>query len=523
MAPRAPRGFPSPPDTADRQAAAERIRTVQQGFGRPIISTDFKGKKFVAVGGTLHWGNWKTFSDFLCDYIKQKIGTDWGNAELAKPFEKRHPLIQWYHHLCVYQQAAIPNPGVVTSFVSTGIVGCYLQLAYGLYLLAHNVELQDRLLKRLKNVSNFQGAYYEIAVARLLILSGFTLALEDESDSNSKHCEFSAVSRDGRKYWVEAKMRSVAGMLGKTAADGRASDGDPGKTVIRHLSAALEKPATDTRLIFLDINSKDGIGDGLAAPWHRPIMDQLSDFERNRLKTGQAAYLFVTNMAYHHQLDKPPTSVVAPYGLGLDFEKPGWMTVVDAYRRKQRHLDAYSILETFGTKENKIPSTFDGSLPSETFHGSKRIVVGETYIFEKAGPAGEDAIATVTSATVIESTSEAYIAVRDLKGAHFIIKQKMTAEELHDYRQFQGAYFGTATQSHQLSNDPLEIFEHFMEMTRTWSREQVLKQLESHPNYNLFCTFSDNDVRLAWADSLLAVVLSHRTEAAACKHGKENA
>ena len=105
--------------------------------------------------------------------------------------------------------------------VVTGVVACYLGLAYSLYLLAHNVELQEKLVRRLKVPGQFQGAYYEVTVANILIRAGFELELEDESDGTVKHCEFSARSRrTGKKYWVEAKMQSVAGLLGKTERDG---------------------------------------------------------------------------------------------------------------------------------------------------------------------------------------------------------------------------------------------------------------------------------------------------------------
>jgi hypothetical protein len=42
----------------------------------------------------------------------------------------------------------------------TGFVACYLGVAYALYLLDHNAELQARLISRLKNPGNFHGAYY---------------------------------------------------------------------------------------------------------------------------------------------------------------------------------------------------------------------------------------------------------------------------------------------------------------------------------------------------------------------------
>ncbi|MFZ0853221.1 MAG: SEC-C domain-containing protein, partial [Hyphomicrobiaceae bacterium] len=237
-------------------AAAERIRQMQQGRGRPIVSVKLKDHQMVAVGNTVHFSKtWKAFPDFLSAYIKTKLGPEWGNAEIAKPLAVRHPLMQWYDAYCRYQKETIKRPGEMHSAEITGVVACYLGLAYALYLLAHNVELQDRLIKRLRNVGNFQGAYYELMVASILIRAGFKLTLEDETDPGAKHCEFAAVAeKTGKKYWVEAKMRSVNGLLGRTTADGGA-DGDALGRLIPHLNNALAKPAKDERLIFIDVNA----------------------------------------------------------------------------------------------------------------------------------------------------------------------------------------------------------------------------------------------------------------------------
>jgi hypothetical protein len=202
-----------------RQQAADRIRQNQQGLGRPVVS--FKtpqNHQVVAVGNTLYWStNWKAFPDFLSDYMKMVLAREWGNAEIAKPIAERHPIMQWYDALCHYQVATIKERGQVSSAPVTGVVPCFLGTAYNLYLLKHNVELHDRLVNRLKDPTQFQGAYYELIVANILIRAGFTLTLEDETDGNSKHCEFAAVSKKtGKRYWVEAKMRGVAGLLGRT-------------------------------------------------------------------------------------------------------------------------------------------------------------------------------------------------------------------------------------------------------------------------------------------------------------------
>jgi hypothetical protein len=202
--------------------ASERIRQTQQGHGRSIVGFKSGDRQIVTVGNKIYFSDkWKTFPDFLADYMKQILGSDWGNAEIAKPLAERHPIMQWYNAYCKYQQATIEAPGEVCQANVIGIVACYLGLAYSLYLLDHNVEIQGRLLGRLKHNANFLGAFYELFVANILIRAGFQLTLEDEGDGRSRHCEFAAVSRaTGRKYWVEAKMGSVAGVLGKTQRDG---------------------------------------------------------------------------------------------------------------------------------------------------------------------------------------------------------------------------------------------------------------------------------------------------------------
>jgi hypothetical protein len=75
---------------------AQRIqRARQQGHGRAITSTEVNGHRFVAVKNRLlHSQGWRTFHDFLGDYIKAAFGVTWGNAEINKSAELRHPVIR---------------------------------------------------------------------------------------------------------------------------------------------------------------------------------------------------------------------------------------------------------------------------------------------------------------------------------------------------------------------------------------------------------------------------------------------
>ena len=215
--------------------------------------------------------------------------------------------------------------------------------------------------------NQFQGAYYELIVANLLIRAGFELELEDEADGTSKRCEFSARSRrTGKKYWVEAKMRSVVGHFGKTAADGTTSTNPLGR-LIPQLNEALKKPAADERLIFIDLNAEMTANSDGKPLWIKSAARRLERYEKEDLAAGTVAYVFVTNFAFHRYLHDPAMFAGFSLGLGIpDLNRPAVRRVSDAYRTKLKHNDVFHIgdaIQTYG----RFPTTFDGSLPSEAW------------------------------------------------------------------------------------------------------------------------------------------------------------
>ncbi len=192
----------------ERQEALNIQKKIQQGYGKPIIASEYKEDRVVAVANQIYRGKWLTFHDFLFHYIQSCMGKEWGNAELKKPEEKRHPLIQLYKLVCNYQKTFIKKPGQVNSAPFTGAAAAYTWLSYNLYLIAHNVALQQSLINRLRDPKQFPGAYYETYVAAIFIKAGFILEFEDESDKSTSHCEFTAThKKTGKKYSVEAKLR----------------------------------------------------------------------------------------------------------------------------------------------------------------------------------------------------------------------------------------------------------------------------------------------------------------------------
>jgi hypothetical protein len=479
----------------EQKIVAETIRKKQQGLGKPIISAQLNGTQFIAVGSRLHYSrDWKTFPDFLFDFMIGKLGSDWGRAEMPKPLMERHPIMQWYDHVTKLQKKFLEAPGKITSLNMTGGMYCYYGLAYSLYLLNHNVELQEIYIKRLKDINNFQGAYYELMVANCLIRAGFALALEDETDESKKHCEFYATSvLTGKKYWVEAKARSVVGVLGKNETNGTKST-DPTSQLTDHLRKAFLKPTSDERLVFVDVNSAPEV---VSRPtWAERAGGKLDQKERD-LKNGQAAYVFVTNMCFHWDLTSEslsPTLLV--HGLGIpDFAKVGRFRLSEIYWQRKKHIDAHSIAEAF-LSYGKLPTTLDGRMPSEAFSELPHsIKIGETYYFDEI-----DTLAKVTTATVMEKNKKMYIGTD--KGQ--ILEMPMSEEQLADYRNHKDVYFGKKINVGKQTNNTYDFFEELVKIHLEHPRETILKKFGVYSDFEQLSKLTHEELVVEYCERLSA-------------------
>ena len=295
--------FSKLPMAIQDQIISDEKKKAKQGDVRSIISCDHQGYKFVAVGGQLHYSkNWKTFHDFLCDYIVKILGAEWYDSEIKNLPQQRHPIIQWYNSVCSFQKENIKVEGEVYSAVCTGIVGAYLSLAYELYILRHRSLLQSRLIERLKNIRQFQGARYEIYTTTTFIKAGFGIEFEDETDRSSTHCEFVATHKAlKRKYSVEAKSRHRSGFLGYTGEP--ATDYDAIRLQIGSLlNNALKKEAGYTRIVFVDVNMPPREGLLFEKNWFPQLKSTLDKIEMNGIanKPCPPAYIFCTNHPQHY-------------------------------------------------------------------------------------------------------------------------------------------------------------------------------------------------------------------------------
>lgn len=335
----------------------DKRRKAQYGEVRQTISMDADGGKFVAIGNQVHFSKkWKTFHDFLFDYIKKCVGPKWGNNELKKDYNDRHPLLQWYKLLCDFQREYIQKEGEVYSAVCTGVVGAYLSLAYDLYVLRHHSLLQERLIRRLKDVKQFQGARYEVFVTASFIKAGFDVEFEDETDRSVSHCEFIATHKEsGTKYSVEAKSRHRPGYLGQ---DGIKRNHEEVRLRIGTLlRSALTKKASHTRIVFIDVNMPPEEGEPFEKKWIKGLMNEINKVENDTINGNPTppAYIYFTNHPYHYVGDEE-----------TEPEKNFFMTAINTPHfkvnapemAKAQEPQVFMLWESINT-HTKVPNEFD--------------------------------------------------------------------------------------------------------------------------------------------------------------------
>jgi hypothetical protein len=330
------------------QKHLKQVEDEQRAFGhvKPLITLEFQGQRIVAVGNSIHASeSWKTFPDFLFYYIKNVLDPAWGNAELAKPEDERHPIIHWHTHLCALQKLQHRDSSGLYRMTSDGISTAYLMLAYDLYVLRHHQRLHDIVVRRLKQRDQFQGARYELFVAATLIRAGCDLTLENEADSTSKHPELVATHRrTGSQFDVEAKSRHRPGVLGHSGSKQHLDDMKLG--LHRLLNRGAEKASTRPLVIFVDLNLPPEFATTLQTHGVNEFRNVIGRLVMERHGAWPFALAVISNNPHH-------------YGEFAKANPLPWMYMneSDGISLAHQHIVADDIEEAFRQSGN-IPSFF---------------------------------------------------------------------------------------------------------------------------------------------------------------------
>jgi hypothetical protein len=488
---------------AERQASVLCLqRERQQGKGRPIIAAKNGEHWVVVVGRRICKGPWKTFPDFLLDYVRWTLGEAWGQAEIGKPEAEKHPIIRWYQALCLVQAKHIHTPGEVSSMPKYGVVSAYLGLAYDLYTLEHNEDstpgpaIRDRLLNRLRHPDQFVGARYEIRVAAMFLRAGFRLVWEDESVGNVTHGEFTATFPEtGRSFWVECKIRQRSTGLSQERL---------GK-FIGLVSDALRKTTDQERFVFVDLNTPaQPVLNRDQPDWRDWAVGRLRMLEGSPAgRTLPRAFVMVTNYPDHHHLDAlVPDAGGAIEGFKMDDYRAGAkMTLREAIARRDRNIEIEALLHSMA-EHHDIPSTFDGTIPGID-GAADRLIIGRRYEIAP-GSSG-----VLVEACVAEDQKKVAMILRREDGSQVLAECPLSDVELEAWRHYPETFFGVMRDPQQGVSSVLDLYDFFLRSYLQSSKEALLEQMGQSHDVSHLADLSQEQVASFYAERTAEAALSH--------------
>jgi hypothetical protein len=276
--------------------------------GRPFITEVFQGTRVRAVGNIVYRRPIEeTFHLFILRRFSEILTQKWIESEEKK--DNPHTLVRWFQE--TQGNVSVSNPeskNLLRGVKMSGNMRALLALAYDFYSLQHCIApVPQKLLNRLRDENQFQGARYEIAVAGLACRAGFNIKwINDEG----KHCEFIGTHKvTGDKAAFEAKSHHRGGVLGRDGV----FDPESAKTkIIDHIKEALKQTKTEDMplIVFDDLNLPLSSGVPLdEKKWFKEVEDHLEKFGfLSSSEFSRCAVLIVTNFSWHFHYDIPPDS-----------------------------------------------------------------------------------------------------------------------------------------------------------------------------------------------------------------------
>jgi hypothetical protein len=236
---------------------------------RMMLSFEFNGYRLRFVFGGMHYCPLnETFHDFLLNIINKTFGSKWGASQSGMSEENKHVVFSWFEDLVKFRKEftekieteSTPH-GLILSAEMDGPQQALFSFAWDLFCLQIKGKISEDHVKKLKDNNMFQSFRYEIAVAAIMVRSGFEIEWYDTSGKDGKKSEFIATHlRTGLKVTVEAKSIRRIGVLNEKGVLDRNDDKLP--RIAKQLKAAEKKKEKGIpHLVFIDINRPPHVSD----------------------------------------------------------------------------------------------------------------------------------------------------------------------------------------------------------------------------------------------------------------------
>lgn len=286
-----------------RAEERDRVWLEKYGHVKNLVTWKWKDHRIVCVGSDIHYGReWKSFHDFLLDYIWILCDQNWVMRQYELEVAQRHVVLQWHDSLKRFTENSSRDEFGFYKGEVCGACRSILDLSYDLYTLRHHQRLQDRVLQRLfYSRGQFQGARHELFAAATVIRAGMEIDFEDESDLSSKHLEFTAIDKVRSQVWgIEAKSKHRHGALG-FSTETKKINSKPG--VKELLLKAQKKSDEHPLVVFVDLNLPGSQTSEELNDRYRDVVHEVGALYDGDVQETPFNLLVFTNSAAHYNLN----------------------------------------------------------------------------------------------------------------------------------------------------------------------------------------------------------------------------
>jgi hypothetical protein len=271
---------------------------------RPQIQAIVGDQKVRAVRNSIYFRpKDESFYDFQINLLLWALGEPWYDAEMAKPLEQRHIILRWRHERCELlkaHQKPEDDPNKPVAAPMTGDVKALQVLADDIYQLEHALKTPRKVINRLRDPRQFQGARNEIAVASIFARCGFDIRFID--DDTKRNPEFIA-EKGVDKIAVEAKSRHRPGVLEERG--GMKDDPAPAKIKEHYENALQQNPGGMAFMVFIDVNlALTPATPPMEKPWVKEAMKCFDDRRQEGKTSDPDTGLVLTNFGWHYYRDR---------------------------------------------------------------------------------------------------------------------------------------------------------------------------------------------------------------------------
>jgi hypothetical protein len=496
-------------DAARRAAQADEIlRARAEGHGRPVISLDMNDYRFVAVGSKLFYGkNWRFFTDFLLHHMKEVLGRGWGKQMQSRG--GAHPLFRWLSELSDVRHRSPGRDDGVFEAPAKGVVNAVFRFAYAVYLIAHHDRMPPALLRRLRQPSEFDSAVVETFATAAFALAGFSIEMGEVQKGRGPEAEFRARSKKtGKAFSVEAKRKH--GWRAPVDLSGAAFQTELNLWVKRKLYAAARK-RLENPVYWFELNLPDINKIGKAEQLQTLVWQAIREAENEIQIGGEApdpAYVFITSHPYLSGFQAGETLIMLE-GFHLRMSTRGERVEAEAAMvERDRDRDIVSTLDCF-RQVQQVPHSFDGT-PDALVGADKkpidRLRVGQRL--QISLPDGTS-VAGLATHVVSQGPTATVVLLDEATGREGIIEVPLTEQEQKAAEALGDAVFGNPNGGRRIpDDDPLQLYDFFLEAYAGSTREVLLSFLEQHPDFEHFRNLPTKDLHVRvcreWVKSILA-------------------